>query len=69
MQYVYTVYIEYNIPFIDMRALLLSAIPWYWVLYMGYISIDGEHPNERATRLLADAFSMTISPHLQTMQW
>ena len=52
-----------------MRALLLSAIPWYWVLYMGYVSIDGEHPNERATRLLADAFAMTISPHLQTMQW
>mmetsp|Transcript_25896 Transcript_25896/g.24728 ORF Transcript_25896/g.24728 Transcript_25896/m.24728 type:complete len:328 (+) Transcript_25896:198-1181(+) len=41
----------YGIPFMDFRAKLKSMIPWYRFYYNGYVTRDGEHPNERGTGL------------------
>lgn len=46
----------FQVPYIDMRAAIMDQIPPGWALARWYITIDGEHPNERGTRLEARMF-------------
>ena len=52
--------LEYKVNFMDMRKLALAAIPFYWVYYKGYLTVDGEHENDRGTALVAKEFSRVI---------
>ena len=47
--------------YINMRAAFLEAIPIWWKLYGGWVTIEGEHPNERGTGIEAALFANTIN--------
>ena len=34
-----------------------------------YLTIDGQHFNERGTRMFADKFMEVLKPHLDTLDW
>ena len=42
-----------EVPYIDMRAAFMAEIPPWWLIYAGWCTIDGEHPNDRGTRIEA----------------
>lgn len=45
---------EYDVDYIDVRQSLLTAVPFYWVIYKWWISIDGEHLNYRGSIIFAN---------------
>jgi len=54
-----------GVPYIDMRAAFLAEIPPWWLIYAGWCTIDGEHPNDRGTQIEAELFATTINGWLR----
>ena len=52
---------HFGIPYIDMRSALLAARPPEWVLYRGWVTQDGEHPNRRGALIEAQLFAKEIN--------
>ena len=50
-----------GVAYINMRAAFLQAIPWWWTLYGGWVTIEGEHPNERGAGIEAELFANTLN--------
>ena len=50
-----------SVEFINVRRAFLDVIPPYQLSYAWCISRDGEHLNERGTKVLAQLFAQTIS--------
>lgn len=48
---------DMNVTYLDMRTPFLSALPSSWPLSMWVVTFDGEHPNSRGTRIIANQFS------------
>ena len=38
---------SFNIPHVDIKRLFEEVLPWYRIFYAGWVTSDGEHPNER----------------------
>ena len=53
-----------SVPYIDMRAAFLNAIPFWWLLPSGVVTVDGEHPNDTGTGIEAQLFAATINAWL-----
>ena len=51
---------------IDIRQAFLDAIPSIWLLHAGYVTVDGEHENERGTQIVADKLAAALLPWLQS---
>jgi hypothetical protein len=49
--------LKYGIAYFDVRQKLRQQIPWYRLYYNGYLTKDGEHPNERGTVIEAKLVS------------
>ena len=56
---------EVGVPYIDMRQAFLDDIPAWWLIYAGWVTIDGEHPNDRGTKIEAELFATTINGWLR----
>jgi hypothetical protein len=54
-----------GIPFINVREAFLDAVPWYQLCYRYCVTYDGEHENERGTRIVARLFADALRPWLQ----
>jgi lysophospholipase L1-like esterase len=54
-----------DVPYIDMRAAFMAEIPDWWLIYAGWVTIDGEHPNARGTQIEAELFATTINVWLR----
>ena len=50
-----------RVSYINMRAAFLQAIPWWWELWGGWVTIEGEHPNERGAGIEAELFASTLN--------
>mmetsp|Transcript_3274 Transcript_3274/g.4935 ORF Transcript_3274/g.4935 Transcript_3274/m.4935 type:complete len:298 (+) Transcript_3274:58-951(+) len=57
-----------GVPYIDMRGALQNAIPKTWFWSRWYVSADGEHPNERGTRIIAQQFGIYMNIWLSGYQ-
>jgi hypothetical protein len=44
-----------------MRDAFLEAIPWWWKVARGWVTVDGEHPNDRGTEIEAKLFGNMIN--------
>jgi hypothetical protein len=55
---------EFNIPFMDIRKALLDKIPWCQLSYAWCVTLEGEHHNERGTRIIAKIFADTLKSWL-----
>ena len=51
---------KYDIPYIDVREAFLRAIPSSQWWYCGFVTVDGEHLNERGTTIVSLLFAETI---------
>jgi len=51
---------EMNATYIDMRQRFLDHLPSYWIATQCFLTTDGEHPNRRGTRLIADGFTEAL---------
>ena len=49
-----------KIPYLDIRQAFLDAKPTNWMLYRGWVTQDGEHPNIRGTVIEAGIFASQI---------
>ena len=58
---------EFNVSYIDVRQAFVDAIPPYWHFYSGYVTVDGEHENERGTQIVAELFAANLLPWLQSV--
>ena len=58
---------ELNVPYIDVREAFLNAIPTYWHFLHGYVTIDGEHENERGTQMVAKMLADALRPWLRSL--
>jgi hypothetical protein len=38
---------SFNIPHVNIKQLFEGVLPWYRIFYAGWVTTDGEHPNER----------------------
>ena len=52
---------EAGVPYIDMRAAFLKAIPNWWLFYAGIVTVDGEHPNDKGASIEAKLFANQIN--------
>lgn len=52
---------DYNVTFLDVRSKSLATIPSIWPLNKYYLTMDGEHPNERGARIEADLFATQLN--------
>eukprot|EP01040_Poterioochromonas_malhamensis_P012614 gene12614-13806_t len=52
---------ELGVDYIDMRKIFLRALPNYWILPAYHLTLDGEHPNDRGTGIIAEEFAKQIS--------
>ena len=55
---------EFGIPFINIRQAFLDYVPWYQLCYAWCVTYDGEHENERGTKIVAKLFASTINDML-----
>ncbi len=46
-----------DVEYIDIRAQFLQAIPWWWKFRGGWVTLEGEHPNDRGTWIEAKLFA------------
>ena len=44
---------KFGIPHMDVKGLFQAHLPWYRLFYAGWVTTDGEHPNERGAVLIA----------------
>jgi len=51
---------EMNITYIDMRKIFQEALPKHWFYSRYYLTKDGEHPNQRGTKIIAKVFADTL---------
>eukprot|EP01040_Poterioochromonas_malhamensis_P004951 gene4951-5311_t len=52
---------ELGVDYIDMRKSYLYELPDYWIAAAYYLTLDGEHPNDRGTGVIVDKFAKQIS--------
>lgn len=53
--------LENGVIYLDIRKAFLDFIPSAWIFSMGYCTLDGEHPNERGSQILAEQFGLAIN--------
>ena len=46
-----------GVQYIDIRTEFQNAIPWWWKFYGGWVTIEGEHPNDRGAWIEAKLFA------------
>lgn len=56
---------EMNVTYLNLRTRFQGAIPAAWPLSMWMLTFDGEHPNSRGTRMIAQEFTNTLQTMLQ----
>lgn len=56
---------EADITYIDLRKAFQEALPSVWLFSRWYVTSDGEHPNEKGTQIIADAFGGLLSQWLR----
>ena len=54
----------FDVPYMDIRQKFLDAIPSWYLFSYGYLTIDGEHENERGSNIVADSFADALRPWL-----
>ena len=52
---------ENGLLYMDIRRALQEVIPSAWILSRWFCTLDGEHPNERGTQIIAQQFGMAIN--------
>jgi hypothetical protein len=52
---------ENGILYEDIRKALKDSIPSAWIFSMGFCTMDGEHPNERGSQIIAEQFGLAIN--------
>lgn len=52
---------ENGILYVDIRKALKDSIPSTWIFSMGFCTMDGEHPNERGSQIIAEQFGLAIN--------
>ena len=57
---------SFKIPYIDVRAAFLAYVPWFQLCYSLCVTFDGEHENERGTKIVSKMFAQTLSEWLIT---
>jgi len=57
----------FKIPYIDIRAAFKAYIPPYQLCYSLCVTLDGEHENERGTKIVAKHFADTLGLWLSTL--
>lgn len=57
---------ELKIPYLDMRSHFQNNLPFYWILPHFFLTTDGEHPNRKGTKLIANGFVDLLGEWLQT---
>lgn len=55
---------SHNATFINIRRIFQRSIPWYWIIYKGYFTVDGEHLNEHGVNVAAKIFAKAINDFL-----
>lgn len=53
-----------GVPYLDIRGAFLAAIPAWWLWYKDWATQDGEHPNERGTKIEATLFAAQVNTWL-----
>lgn len=46
-----------GVKYINIREPFLNAIPWWWKWHGGWVTKEGEHPNDRGTGIEAKLFA------------
>lgn len=57
-----------GVQYIDIRNRFLEAIPSWWDFRGGWVTVDGEHPNERGTWIEAKLFADQLNLWLEADQ-
>jgi hypothetical protein len=57
----------FKIPYIDIRAAFMAYVPSYQLCYSLCVTIDGEHENERGTKIVAKHFADTLGLWLSSL--
>lgn len=52
---------SYDLPYLDIRKAYQEALPSYWIFSFGYVTTDGEHPNDRGSDIIAEYFSALLN--------
>ena len=52
---------ENGVLYVDIRKALKDSIPSAWIFSMGFCTVDGEHPNERGSQIIAEQFGLAIN--------
>ena len=53
--------LENGVIYLDIRKAFLDFIPSAWIFSMGFCTLDGEHPNERGSQIIAEQFGLAIN--------
>eukprot|EP01040_Poterioochromonas_malhamensis_P007484 gene7484-8072_t len=52
---------DYKIPYIDIRKAYQEALPPFWIFSSGFVTTDGEHPNDRGSLIIAQHFAAQVN--------
>ena len=55
-----------QVEYVDIRTVLQHALPWYWALSWGYVTIDGEHYNSLGSKIIAKEFTQKFKQYLSS---
>ncbi len=52
---------DYKIPYIDIRKAYQEALPPFWIFSSGFVTTDGEHPNDRGSLIIAQHLAAQVN--------
>jgi hypothetical protein len=52
---------EMKVKYIDLHNKFEKKLPWYWFPSRYYLTVDGEHPNRKGTKLIAKVFAKVVN--------
>ena len=55
-----------NVRYMDIRQAFLDTIPSWWLSGSGYLTVDGEHENERGTEIVASFFADALIEYVES---
>ena len=60
--------LEYNVTYVDIRHAYMKVLPFYhWMYSFGFVTVDGEHANERGAQIVANNFGDALRPWLKSV--
>lgn len=57
---------SHHVYYMDIRQVFLDTIPPYWIFNSKYLTVDGEHPNERGTEIEAEFFAGAVNNFIES---